>query len=211
MSQPFRSPVPTPGGAPPANAEERRARYNQMREEIRQLQASVTSANGGVTVVAGPSGSIREVRLTDQALRTDATSLSRTITQTLQRAAAQAARQMAEIVERYAGDRMGLADRVNKLQEEILRQEPHTTEGFVPHRNDPADENSVLSSGWEPARHPAPAAPPVPQPLVPQPPVAHPQPPRPTPAPAQAPAPRRQRFDDVDDDEGGFSVLRDGW
>lgn len=96
-------------------------RYAGMAEEIAAIQATATSADRAVTVVAGPSGAVLDVRLTEQALSAgSAQSLSGTIMSTLRLAVADAARRQAEIVQRYVGDRLNIADRVMATQRELL-------------------------------------------------------------------------------------------
>jgi DNA-binding protein YbaB len=90
--------------------QERRAGHEAMlatltetRGELATLTATVTSPDGGVTVVAGAGGLVRSVRLADHALRTTATALSELIETTIRRAIAEAARQQTEIIHERLG------------------------------------------------------------------------------------------------------------
>ena len=102
-----------------AQAEKDVYRFDQMREEIVAIEATETSRDGAVSVVAGPSGAVRSITISPSAMSMSAQALSRLVTTTFQQAVAKAARQQAEIVQRYAGDRTDIADRVNKVQEEL--------------------------------------------------------------------------------------------
>src|SRR5512139_3982670 len=42
--------------------------FAALRTEIESLQVSVTSPDQSITVVAGPSGSVKDIRITDEAL-----------------------------------------------------------------------------------------------------------------------------------------------
>jgi DNA-binding protein YbaB len=141
-------------------AEQRLARYDGMKEELAQVEATVTSPDRTVTIVAGPNGAIKDVRLTDAALQQhNAQKLSRTVMSTIQQASAEAARKMAAVVQQYAGDKMDIAGRVAALQQEVL--EPESDEGFQLQRDAPSDpdEMHVLQSSREAATRP-PAFPP---------------------------------------------------
>src|SRR5438105_3368607 len=114
-------------------AEQRLARYQQMQEELKSLEVKASSPDRAVTVVAGPNGAIKDVQLTDDALRMSAQTLSRAVLGTIQRAAADAARRMAEIVRDHAGERADVVARVAVAQEEALTA-PTASQGFVPGR-----------------------------------------------------------------------------
>jgi DNA-binding protein YbaB len=94
-------------------------RFTLMQQEIVAIETTETSRDGGVTVVAGPAGAVRSITISPSAMGMSAQALSRLVTTTFQQAVAKAARQQAEIVQRYAGDRTDIADRVNKVQEEL--------------------------------------------------------------------------------------------
>jgi DNA-binding protein YbaB len=137
-------------------AEQRLARYDGMKEELAQVEATVTSPDRTVTVVAGPNGTIKDVRLTDAALQQqNGQKLSRIVMSTIQQASAEAARKMAAVVQEYAGDKMDIVGRVAALQQEVL--EPESNEDFQLHHDAPSDpdEMHVLQSSREAARPPA--------------------------------------------------------
>ncbi|HEV3356029.1 MAG TPA: YbaB/EbfC family nucleoid-associated protein [Pseudonocardiaceae bacterium] len=95
-------------------------RYAGMKEEITEIRAKASSSDRSVTVVAGPGGSVLDVQLTEQALRTGSGRvLSSSIMSALRIAVADAAKQQATIVARYAGNSNVVA-KVMAAQQEIL-------------------------------------------------------------------------------------------
>jgi DNA-binding protein YbaB len=141
------------------NVDDRLAGIDGMRGELEDLEATATSPDRAITVVAGPGGAIKDVRFTDDALRQRPQALSSALMSTLRDAVAEAARRQAAIVEEHMGDGTGLVDQVLETQAESLgtsveelrsklaeeRPEPATA---------PADdfsERSVLRSEPEPA------------------------------------------------------------
>lgn len=103
-------------------ADARAAGYDAMGTELRTVEASVQSPDRSVTVVAGLSGSIKEIRFTEDARKLSATQLSQAVMTTLQQAVAAAARQQAEIVQSHVGTDIPIAERVMKTQQEIFGQ-----------------------------------------------------------------------------------------
>lgn len=99
-------------------SEQKFASLGKLREEIQSLQASATSPDRNVTVVAGPGGSIQSVKISDDAMRGSALQLSQSVTQAIQQAVAAAARQQAAIVQNYAGG--DVLDRVLETQSQML-------------------------------------------------------------------------------------------
>ena len=105
----------------PTGADKQLDRYAAMKDEIARIQATATSADRAVTVVAGPAGAVLDIRLSDHALRPGAArALSGSIMSTLRLAVADAARQQAEVVQRYVGDRLNIVGRVMATQQELL-------------------------------------------------------------------------------------------
>jgi DNA-binding protein YbaB len=110
------SSVPKPGGG-----DKQVGRYAEMKDEIARIQATATSADKAVTVVAGPAGAVLDIRLSEQALKPgSARTLSGSIMSTLRIAVADAARQQAAVVQQYVGDRLNILDRVMSTQQELL-------------------------------------------------------------------------------------------
>lgn len=99
-------------------ADARAAEYDAMGDELRTVEASAQSPDRSVTVVAGLSGSIKEIRFTQDAKRLSTTQLSQAVMSTLQLAVAAAARQQAEIVQGHTG--LPIAERVLATQQEIF-------------------------------------------------------------------------------------------
>lgn len=181
-------------------------RYAAMKDEIARIQATATSPDRAVTVVAGPSGAVLDIRLSEHALRPGAArSLNGAMMSTLRLAVADAARQQAQVVQRYVGDRLNIVDRVMATQQELLgdkieagEQEQQRLAAQTRPPAEPAEGSVLRPVSQQPA--PPPAAPPAPQPIPPaaQPPAQPPQPmrpPRPTPPPRVA----RHRPTDTED------------
>jgi DNA-binding protein YbaB len=112
---------PANSGPIPAGGDKQGGRYAEMKDEIARIQATATSADRAVTVVAGPAGAVLDIRLSEQALKAaSARDLSGSIMSTLRLAVADAARQQAEVVQAHVGDRLNILDRVMSTQREVL-------------------------------------------------------------------------------------------
>lgn len=199
-----------------------------MTEEIKAIEAAETSPDRSVTVVAGASGSVKSVKITDVAMSKSAQALSQLVHRTFQLAMAKAARQQAEIVQRYAGGNTKIVEKVNKMQEDLL--DPQVNDGFQLHGR-PETEDSVMSRGNLPApprppmpSYPAPAPQAVPPGRPPMPPPGGPHSGGPqsrgpqsggpqsggfAPAPPAAPRPAARPAPDEDDDFESGSMLTD--
>lgn len=119
-------------------------RYAGMGPEIAALEASASSPDRSVTVVAGPNGAVKAILFTERAMALGPEALGATALGVLQQAVAAAARQQAEIVQRYVGDDLPVLEQVLQTQAEVfgttvdqLRSEPHQDD--APRRNDPED------------------------------------------------------------------------
>lgn len=99
-------------------AEDQFANVGQMQEQLAEVEASVTSADRAVRVVAGPGGSIKDIQLTAEALRQQPGALSATIMSTLQQAVANAAQKQAGIVDENVGDAFGI-----NVSEQVLENQ----------------------------------------------------------------------------------------
>ncbi|TNC28679.1 YbaB/EbfC family nucleoid-associated protein [Amycolatopsis alkalitolerans] len=97
---------------------------DQMQAEIAGVEATATSADRSVTVVAGPGGSVKDIRFTEAALRQSPQALSSAVLGTLQQAVAESARKQAGIVEEHAGDGMHLMDQVLDTQAQLFGTTP---------------------------------------------------------------------------------------
>lgn len=163
---------------------------DEMQQQLAEMEAVATSADRAVTVVAGPSGTIKDIRLTDQAMRRPPHVLAAELMSTLQKAVAEAARRQAGIVESALGDDMHLKDQVLETQAQLFGM---TTDEL---RRATADE----------AVPPAPAPSPTPPSRV-----RPPAPPSPPPPP-NAPAPARRPAPEPAEDFSDQNVLRgDSW
>ncbi|UKD53920.1 YbaB/EbfC family nucleoid-associated protein [Amycolatopsis sp. FU40] len=89
-------------------AEAQFAKVGDMQEELNALEAQVMSPDRSVTVVAGPSGSVKDLRLSPDALRQQPDQLASTILATLHQAVAESARKQAGIVDEHVGTAFGL-------------------------------------------------------------------------------------------------------
>lgn len=76
------------------------------RAELAAITASATSPDGAVTVVAGPGGIVRSVRLAEHAMRHTAAALSGVIDATVRQAVTRATREQLAIVRDRLGDRV---------------------------------------------------------------------------------------------------------
>ncbi|SFJ14462.1 YbaB/EbfC family nucleoid-associated protein [Amycolatopsis sacchari] len=168
------------------------ASIGQMQQELAALEAVATSPDRAVTVVAGPSGAIKDIRLTDLALRQSPQALSATLMTTLRQAVAEAARRQAGIVEEAIGDDMHLTDQVLETQAQLFGTTPEELKATLAQQDTPPPP---------PAGRPAVPPPPPPAGRPPMP----PQPPAP---PAAGPRPRPQRPAPEPDDFSQENFLR---
>ncbi|AIJ20738.1 YbaB/EbfC family nucleoid-associated protein [Amycolatopsis methanolica] len=100
--------------------EQRQAAFTRMKHEIGELSITVSSPDRGVTVVAGPGGSVQSVRVSEQALQGSAIQLSSTITTTIHEAVAAAARRQAAIVQDALGPSSNVLEQVLQTQAEAF-------------------------------------------------------------------------------------------
>ncbi|WP_229905571.1 YbaB/EbfC family nucleoid-associated protein [Lentzea cavernae] len=176
------------------------ANIGDMQQQLVDLEAVATSADRAVTVVAGPSGSIKDIRLTDQAMRRPPHALAAELMSTLQKAVAEAARRQAGIVEGALGDDMHLKDQVLETQAQLFGM----------------SKEDLRRATEEEAQAPAPPRPPMPPQAPPAPqtgPIRQP-PPAPVPPNRQQPPPPppRRQAPDAPEDFGDQNVLRgDSW
>jgi len=85
------------------NMDDRFEHLAGMQGELANLEVRATNADQSVTVVAGPGGSVTDIRLTDDALRLGAEQLGAELMATVREAVADAARQQAAVVGEFAG------------------------------------------------------------------------------------------------------------
>ncbi|MFD7656491.1 YbaB/EbfC family nucleoid-associated protein [Actinosynnema sp. NPDC059797] len=161
------------------------AGIDEMQRELVALEAVATSPDRAVTVVAGPSGSIKDIRLTEQAMRRPPQALAAALMATLRQAVAEAARRQAGIVEHALGDDMRLTDQVLETQAQLFGVTP----GELRAMTEQAGQNRPPAG--PPHSGPPPMAPPPPGPPAANP-GAHRVPPR-RPAPAEEPDDFSQR------------------
>lgn len=99
------------------NMDDRFEHLAGMQSELATLQTSASTPDQSITVVAGPGGSVLDIRVTEDAFRLGAEQLSSQLMATLREAVADAARQQAGIVEEYAGG--PVLDQVLETQAEV--------------------------------------------------------------------------------------------
>lgn len=173
------------------------ANIDEMQQQLADMEAVATSSDRAVTVVAGPSGSIKDIRLTDQAMRRPPHALAAELMSTLQKAVAEAARRQAGIVEGALGDEMHLKDQVLETQAQLFGM----------------SKEELRRVTEEETAAPAPQRPPMP-PMSPPPapqagPVRQP-PPAPMPPDRQTPPPPpRRQGPESPEDFSDRPVLRD--
>ncbi|WP_344858233.1 YbaB/EbfC family nucleoid-associated protein [Amycolatopsis ultiminotia] len=144
-------------------AETQFAQVGEMQQELSDLEAEATSPDRAITVVAGPSGSIKDIRLTADALRLAPQQLASTILQTLHRAVAESARRQAGIVDAHVGEAFGIdvSEQVLEAQAEALGTTSEELSAQLPPEpaNAEFDHNDVLRREAAEAAAPPPAPP----------------------------------------------------
>ena len=145
------------------------AQVGEMQEELTALEAEAVSADRSITVVAGPSGSVKGIRLTADAMRQQPQQLADAILATLHQAVAEATRQQAGIVDAHVGAAFNLdvSEQVFEAQAEALGTTAAELKSQLPEerparpeRDEEADfdQESVLRKEDDPAAGPRPAA-----------------------------------------------------
>lgn len=135
------------------------ANLGDMQQQLAEMEAVATSAEKAVTVVAGPSGTIKDIRLTDQAMRRPPHALAAELMSTLQKAVAEAARRQAGIVEGALGDDMHLTDQVLETQATLFGMSKEELRVIT--AEEATQQPPAAPSPAPP--HSAPVAPPMPQ------------------------------------------------
>lgn len=162
------------------------ANIGEMQQQLTEMEAVATSADRAVTVVAGPSGTIKDIRLTDQAMRRPAQALASELMSTLQKAVAEAARRQAGIVEGAIGTDMKLSDQVLETQAQLFGMSKEDLRA--------ATANEATTPPPPPAAHQQPPRPPMP--------------PAPQPGQVRQPPPVRRPAPEPQDDFSDQNVLR---
>ncbi|WP_414935941.1 YbaB/EbfC family nucleoid-associated protein [Amycolatopsis sp. cmx-11-51] len=103
-------------------AETQFAKVGEMQAELAELESVATSPDRSVTVVAGPGGSVKDIRLSPEALRQQPQQLAATLLSTLHTAVADAARKQAGIVDEQFGGtfHLNVEEQVLEAQAEAL-------------------------------------------------------------------------------------------
>lgn len=86
-------------------------RLREMREELREVTATARSKDGMVTVVVGPRGQVRDIRLDDRVYeRLSAAKLSRKILELIDTAGRDVADRTRELAKPFAAEGTSLAE-----------------------------------------------------------------------------------------------------
>jgi DNA-binding protein YbaB len=101
------------------NVDDRFAQLADMQGELAALEVTAVSPDHSIMVVAGPGGSLRDIRLTEQALELGAERLGSTLMSVVREAVADAARKQAGIVQEYVGADVPVLDQVLETQSEV--------------------------------------------------------------------------------------------
>lgn len=129
-------------------AETRFSNVEQMQTELAALESRAASPDGSVTVIAGPGGSVKDIRLTAEALRQEPVALSATIMTTLRQAVADAAYQQAGLVDAHLGSGafgdLSAQERVLDAQAEALGT---TVDELRPKKREAAAADEDFSQG----------------------------------------------------------------
>ncbi|MBB5806678.1 DNA-binding protein YbaB [Saccharothrix ecbatanensis] len=168
------------------------AGIGEMQQELAALEVVATSPDRAVTVVAGPSGAIKDIRLTDQAMRRPPHALAGALMATLRQAVAEAARRQAGIVENALGDDMHLTDQILETQAQLFGVSPQEMRAMT---EQPPPTPPPPPVPPRPGPPPGSGRPPMPPPMTGVGPHRMP-PPSPTPPP---PPPRRPAPEEPDD------------
>lgn len=102
------------------NVDERFANIGQLQSELAALEATASSADRSITVVAGPGGAVKDIQFTEKALSQQPQALSAALLSTIQQAVAEAARKQAGIVDEHLGDDSQLSEQVLESQAELF-------------------------------------------------------------------------------------------
>lgn len=151
-------------------AETQFAKVGEMQGELAELESVATSPDRSVTVVAGPGGSVKDIRLSPEALRQQPQQLAAAILSTLHTAVADAARKQAGIVDAQFGGafHLNVEEQVLEAQAEALgttaddlrsqmSEEPPRNPARRPRNEDDFSEETVLRRSDEPTPGPAPS------------------------------------------------------
>ncbi|WP_433265179.1 YbaB/EbfC family nucleoid-associated protein [Actinosynnema sp. CS-041913] len=139
-----------------ARAEDLARRSEEMQQQIQQTAATLRSPDGAVTVTVAPNGSLQHIDFSPRAVDFSHVQLGQVVMATVQRAQAQAAQQVAAIVEPQFGGTSAMefmTSFIPKLEEEVPARPP-------------VEEGSVLQQDSWGAPPPRPAPPRAPRPVA---------------------------------------------
>lgn len=116
------------------NMDDRFEHLAGMQSELATLETRASTPDQSITVVAGPGGSVLDIRITEDAFRLGPEGLSGELMATLREAVADAVRQQAGIVEEFAGG--PVLDQVLETQSEVTGVPVEELRARIPHQGD---------------------------------------------------------------------------
>lgn len=142
----------------------------EMQSELSELEATAMSPDRSVVVTAGPGGSVKDIKLTDAALKQRPEALAGQLMSTLQQAVAESARKQAAIVDQHMGGQLDVTEQVLQTQaeafgttvEDLRSKMGDTTSAPRPaaeERHDDYSQQSFLQQGTPPQGTPPPPPP----------------------------------------------------
>lgn len=133
-----------------AKAQDLARRSQEMQQQIQQASATLRSPDGAVTVTVAPNGALQHIEFSPRAAEMSHVQLGQAVMATVRRAQAQAAQQVAAVVEPQFGGTAAM----DFLTSFIPRVEE-------PPPPPPTEEGGVLrQASWEAPPRPVPPAPP---------------------------------------------------
>lgn len=85
-------------------AQEKAQRYQQLKQDITEISATASAANGAITVTVGPSGILQDLRLTDDVQRMRGQYLGEQIMTAMRKAQSTLGAQVTQLMQDRVGD-----------------------------------------------------------------------------------------------------------
>jgi DNA-binding protein YbaB len=128
---------------------EKAQQYQRLKDDLTQISATVTGANGAVTVTVGPSGLLQRLELTDDIRSMRGTYLSKQITTAIRKAQSTLGAQVTELMrERVGGD----STSIDTVAHNYATQFPDVTEDGQPDEATVADNRDSYFDDGDPLR-----------------------------------------------------------
>ncbi|TNC22476.1 YbaB/EbfC family nucleoid-associated protein [Amycolatopsis alkalitolerans] len=128
-----------------ADTRRRTEAYQHMAGELKGVTGRASSADGAVTVVAGPGGEVKDITFTEQTRTVAPAALATAVLHTIAAARANATRRQAEVVRRGLGD-TDLLDRVLDSDQRLFGDQRPVDPGPAapPRRPQPVHEDDFF-------------------------------------------------------------------